>query len=119
MVLATLRHAALASARGPSFKKSGVCLIQARMFAERTGTVKFFSPERGFGFISSEDNDYFVHYSGIVSEGGFKSLGDGEEVEFDVEQDRNGKLRAVRVTGPGGAPVKGTDRPRPNNDDRF
>eukprot|EP00445_Apocalathium_hangoei_P069632 CAMPEP_0204138048 /NCGR_PEP_ID=MMETSP0361-20130328/17767_1 /ASSEMBLY_ACC=CAM_ASM_000343 /TAXON_ID=268821 /ORGANISM="Scrippsiella Hangoei, Strain SHTV-5" /LENGTH=114 /DNA_ID=CAMNT_0051091827 /DNA_START=50 /DNA_END=391 /DNA_ORIENTATION=+ len=85
--------------------------LQARAFAEKTGTVKFFNAERGFGFITSEDQDIFVHYSSIQSDG-FKSLAEGEEVEFDVENDqRSGKLAAVRVTGPGGAAVKGAARP--------
>mmetsp|Transcript_131108 Transcript_131108/g.261651 ORF Transcript_131108/g.261651 Transcript_131108/m.261651 type:complete len:118 (+) Transcript_131108:57-410(+) len=84
-----------------------------RQFGNMRGTVKFFNPERGFGFIVSEEKDYFVHYTSIDSPAGtFKSLGDGEEVEFDVEQDQTGKLRAVRVTGPGGQPVKGSQRPR-------
>merc|ERR1711862_2521 len=87
-------------------------LLQARGFADRTGTVKFFSPERGFGFIESQEGDVFVHWTSIESQsGGFKSLADGEQVEFDVEtDDKTGKLRAVRVTGPGGAPVQGSQR---------
>lgn len=84
----------------------------ARAFGSVSGTVKFFNPEKGFGFIAAEGKEYFVHYSGIASPG-FKSLADGEEVEFDVEEDRNsGKARAVRVTGPGGAPVRGSQRQR-------
>mmetsp|Transcript_25117 Transcript_25117/g.63976 ORF Transcript_25117/g.63976 Transcript_25117/m.63976 type:complete len:133 (+) Transcript_25117:94-492(+) len=84
--------------------------LQARAFADKTGVVKFFSAEKGFGFITSGDEDIFVHYSNIQSEG-FRSLAEGEEVEFDVEKDqRSGKLSAVRVTGPGGAAVKGAPR---------
>mmetsp|Transcript_40459 Transcript_40459/g.126121 ORF Transcript_40459/g.126121 Transcript_40459/m.126121 type:complete len:122 (+) Transcript_40459:2-367(+) len=86
--------------------------LGARFFADRRGVVKFFNPERGFGFIASENQDYFVHYTGIPDTGGFRSLGDGEEVEFDLEVDSAGKQRAVRVTGPGGAPVKGSQRQR-------
>merc|ERR1740139_356876 len=83
-------------------------LLQARWFGDRKGTVKFFNAEKGFGFIESEGTDYFVHYSAIEGQG-FKSLGDGEGVEFDVEVE-SGKERAVRVTGPNGAPVKGAQR---------
>ncbi|CAK0853307.1 unnamed protein product, partial [Prorocentrum cordatum] len=54
----------------------------------------------------------FIHYTGIESGGGFKSLEDGEDVEFDIEVDHDGKQRAVRVTGPGGAPVRGSSRPK-------
>jgi len=86
------------------------CWGQSRGFADKSGVVKFFNPEKGFGFIQSEDQDYFVHYTGIESAGGFRSLADGEEVDFDVEVDDRGKTRAVRVTGPGGAAVKGSQR---------
>ena len=48
------------------------------------GTVKWFNNQKGFGFISDEQgNDVFVHYSGIQSNG-FKSLEEGQEVEFEV-----------------------------------
>ena len=48
------------------------------------GTVKWFNNQIGYGFISDEDgNDVFVHYSGINIEG-FKSLEEGQDVEFDV-----------------------------------
>lgn len=53
------------------------------------GTVKWFNAEKGFGFIEVEGNDdVFVHFSAINGEG-YKSLDDGQEVEFDViEGDR-------------------------------
>ncbi|MFO7952157.1 MAG: cold-shock protein [Bacillota bacterium] len=53
------------------------------------GTVKWFNPQKGYGFIEKEDgNDVFVHYSAIQEEG-FKTLEDGQEVEFEVvEGDR-------------------------------
>ncbi|MDA8161370.1 MAG: cold-shock protein [Desulfobacteraceae bacterium] len=48
------------------------------------GTVKWFNDQKGFGFISQEKGpDVFVHFSAIESEG-FKTLSEGQEVEFDV-----------------------------------
>jgi len=48
------------------------------------GTVKWFNPDKGFGFITQEDgDDVFVHYSAIKDEG-FKTLDEGAQVEFEV-----------------------------------
>ena len=61
------------------------------------GTVKWFNNQKGYGFISdSEGNDVFVHYSGLNMEG-FKSLDEGQEVEFDVVQGEKGP-QATNVT---------------------
>ena len=60
------------------------------------GTVKWFNNQKGFGFISDEQgNDGFVHYSGIQSNG-FKSLEEGQEVEFEVIEGQKGP-QAVNV----------------------
>ena len=62
-----------------------------------TGTVKWFNNQKGYGFISDESgNDVFVHYSGLNMEG-FKSLEEGQEVEFDVTEGAKGP-QAVNVT---------------------
>jgi len=62
------------------------------------GTVKFFNNEKGFGFISREgEDDVFVHFSNIAGDG-FKSLEDGQQVEFDVAPGRKGdEAQNVRV----------------------
>ena len=63
-----------------------------------TGTVKFFNAEKGFGFISREQgDDVFVHFSNIQSEG-YKTLEEGQRVEFDVAPGRKGdEAQNVRV----------------------
>jgi CspA family cold shock protein len=61
-----------------------------------TGTVKWFNDSKGYGFISREEGeDVFVHFSAIEGEG-FRSLQEGQQVEFSVEQGPKG-LQAVRV----------------------
>ena len=57
---------------------------------QMTGTVKWFNNQKGYGFISdSEGNDVFVHYSGLQMDG-FKSLEEGQAVEFDVTEGAKG-----------------------------
>jgi cold shock protein len=58
------------------------------------GTVKWFNAEKGFGFIERENgDDVFVHFSAIQGEG-FKSLDEGQQVTFDVEQGARGPQAA-------------------------
>jgi len=60
----------------------------------KTGTVKWFNAEKGFGFISIQgEDDVFVHFSAINSEG-FKTLEEGQEVQFEVVQGAKGPQAA-------------------------
>jgi len=66
---------------------------------KETGTVKWFNDSKGFGFISRESGggDVFVHHSGIAGDG-FKSLSEGDRVEFVVTQGQKGPAASdVRV----------------------
>jgi len=62
-----------------------------------TGTVKWFNDSKGYGFIQQDDGgpDVFVHFSAIQGEG-YKTLREGQAVEFEIEEDAKG-LRAANV----------------------
>lgn len=56
------------------------------------GTVKWFSDKKGFGFIeTSENNDVFIHHSSIQMKG-FRTLSEGDKVQFDVEENERGPV---------------------------
>ena len=63
------------------------------------GTVKWFSEERGYGFISPDDGgaELFVHHTGIAGEEGYKYLEEGEKVTYEAAQGRKG-MQAENVT---------------------
>ncbi len=64
-----------------------------------TGTVKFFNPIKGFGFIEPEDGskDAFVHIS-AVERAGLSSLNEGQKISFDLQPGRNGKSSAENLS---------------------
>ncbi|KAL0076948.1 cold-shock transcription factor [Phycomyces blakesleeanus] len=80
--------------------------------ARNLGRVKFFNSVKGYGFIIPNDPspetppEVFVHHTAIQNNGGFKSLREGEEVEYDLVQGVKG-MQAANVTGPNGVPVQG------------
>ena len=63
-----------------------------------TGTVKWFNPVKGFGFIVPDDgsDDAFVHIS-AVERAGLTSLNEGQKVEFELEPGRNGRMAAANL----------------------
>jgi CspA family cold shock protein len=70
---------------------------ERRFCAMATGKVKWFNESKGFGFIEQESGeDVFVHYSAIQGDG-FKTLTEGQEVEFELTQDAKG-AKAINVT---------------------
>lgn len=76
------------------------------------GTVKWFNSQKGFGFVTPNGEgaeDVFVHQSSIHAEG-FRSLGEGEVVEFSIDRSEEGRAKAVAVTGPTGSFVQGAPR---------
>jgi cold shock CspA family protein len=105
---AVFRHAAAASARSP-------CVVAAANGELKKGVCKWFDTTKGYGFIAidGEDVDIFVHQTDIYAEG-FRSLAEGESVEFIVNTDpKTKKLKATEVTGPEGAYVQGAAREDP------
>jgi cold shock protein len=73
-----------------------------------TGTVKWFNDSKGYGFIARSDgqDDVFVHYSAVQGDG-YRTLTEGSEVEFDIEQDAKGP-RAANVVVTKAAPAQNT-----------
>lgn len=73
------------------------------------GKVKWFNPEKGYGFIEQEGgDDLFVHFSEIQMDG-FKTLNEGQAVEFDITEGQNGKSQASNVRIEGVAHAQASD----------
>jgi CspA family cold shock protein len=92
-----LQHLASSEYRTPSSYSFLFTVRRSNKMAERvTGTVKWFNASKGFGFLAREGGpDVFVHYSAIESEG-FRTLQEGQQVEFEIEQGPKG-LQAAHV----------------------
>ncbi|KAH9457137.1 hypothetical protein Pst134EA_021030 [Puccinia striiformis f. sp. tritici] len=81
--------------------------IQFDISRRRRGVCKFFNSQKGFGFINDDhpeelgNQEVFVHYTSIEGRGNFRSLAEGEEVEYVVATGQKG-FQATEVTGPAG-----------------
>mmetsp|Transcript_14185 Transcript_14185/g.41621 ORF Transcript_14185/g.41621 Transcript_14185/m.41621 type:complete len:159 (-) Transcript_14185:457-933(-) len=117
-----LRRAPTAlTAQNAALVRPAISFASVRLFSDEaggaaaggksTGSVKWFDVKKGFGFIVPDDgsDDVFVHHSCVHADG-FRSLADGEDVEFEIVEEGNGRRRAEGVTGPDGAAVQGAPR---------
>ena len=78
----------------PGLSKCGLKLPEGAHVERLKGTVKWFNNAKGYGFIGRDDGpDVFVHYSAITSEG-YKSLQEGDTVEFEITQGQKGPQAA-------------------------
>ncbi|GAA5933908.1 hypothetical protein JCM1841_003112 [Sporobolomyces salmonicolor] len=91
--------------------------VQLQEPQRRRGVVKFFNSLKGFGFVVDNDpaalggQEVFCHFSAISGKGGFRSLAEGEEVEYELVQGPKG-FQAANLTGPGGRTVMGDPKAR-------
>ncbi|OEU16295.1 CSD-domain-containing protein [Fragilariopsis cylindrus CCMP1102] len=111
-ILSSAIRAPIAINRLVASKNTSFPAIRCFSDSVTSGTVKWFDVKKGFGFIAPDDgtDDIFVHQTSIHSEG-FRSLAEGEPVEFSTTEDpSNGKVKAQNVTGPMGAFVQGAPR---------
>lgn len=91
---AVLRFPLLVTGTHPWARKMLASPVGRKEVAVAEGTVKWFSNEKGYGFISlSDGEDVFVHFSAIQTDG-YKSLEEGQAVEFEVTQGPKGKQAA-------------------------
>mmetsp|Transcript_10812 Transcript_10812/g.12373 ORF Transcript_10812/g.12373 Transcript_10812/m.12373 type:complete len:118 (-) Transcript_10812:208-561(-) len=115
-VIALLCTLCVASGFAPAPRGPVVSTLNMSDDSPNKGTVKWFDSEKGFGFIVPDDGteDVFVHHSAVKADG-FRSLAEGESVEFQTETDAQGRSKASGVTGPDGSNVQGA----PNYDDGY
>ncbi|KAK2159784.1 hypothetical protein LSH36_146g01063 [Paralvinella palmiformis] len=97
---------------------SYLCRVQGGVGGRRSGRCKWFNVVKGFGFITPDDGgqDVFVHQT-VIQMPGFRSLGEGEAVEFECRPSEKG-IEATFVCGPTGSDCRGSDR-RPISRKKF
>ena len=117
LVLATMAVSAFGFSPSPASFGRPRSSVVLQMSDLNTGKVKWFNTVKGFGFIVPDDgsDDVFVHQTAIIADG-FRSLSDGEAVEYKTETDDTGRRKAVNVTGPDGSAVQGAAF-QPQNDE--
>ena len=97
-------------------------LVHTPKTTNQQNPIERFNTMKGYGFIVPDDGspDVFVHQTEIQAQG-FRSLADGEPVEFIPASDNAGRTKATKVTGPGGSEVQGAPFRPPNDDydDRY
>jgi len=79
-----------------TFANTNVLLTQCNTTPYSQGNVKWFDADKGFGFIqpsSPTSSDVFVHHTGICTDGGFRALTEGESVEYEVEEQDDGRVK--------------------------
>ena len=93
-------HLSLSSLSKPGCAAVGACpsFMGQRIPIMTIGTVKFFNPDKGFGFIAPDGggDDAFVHIS-AVERAGLRGLNENQKIEFDMETGRNGKESATNL----------------------
>ena len=77
--------------------KKLINIFRRNTIMKETGTVKWFSPDKGYGFIAPEDGskDVFIHISALNAVG-LESLDDNQKIEFDIEE-KQGKTSAINI----------------------
>jgi cold shock CspA family protein len=120
LLLALVSASAWVPAQRVTSARQGLSQLHMSGDGVEKGTVKWFDSTKGFGFVVPDNGgpDVFVHQSAIQA-AGFRSLAEGEAVEFKLEIDQNGRRKATDVTGPDGVNVQGAP-PAPRQDfDRY
>ena len=98
----TVDEQRLLASKGPVVEPRLCPACRAKEGARFTGQVKWFDRRKGYGFITRDDgSDVFVHYTGIEGQG-FRSLEEGQEVEFEIEDTPKGPqaVKVVKLSSP-------------------
>lgn len=114
----TMPQAAPESTSEPAPDWANKWKVEQKRPARLTGTCAKWNAAKGFGFIARSDGlgDIYVHQRDLQKKG-YRTMLEGEKVEFDVSAMDDGRLHAVRVSGPGGVDVQGIPKPKGKGSD--